>query len=490
MKIDRAALLFMLLLILVLPAACTPAAQPEETAPPEEAAAPEETAPPEESTPEEDAAPEESETTPTEEPTEPPSPAESAVFTIQADEALQPALTALYKAVYDGEEPAFVDAEADLVATTSEDALAETSGDAEYFLPDAILMPAAEMPEVAEFIAFAISPDGQEVLIEEGELPATVTLTDQAGNVVEIPQPVRRVISSHGPTTFFLYGVGAEDLLVSAAYLGARDPVGKAALASIDPRSEEVGAHDYFTQEDFNVEEAARLDPDLIVASARTGWLDVAAELEIQTFLFEAETPERLKEAMQSAGQMFGPATAAQAEEWIRYYDDTFTSVVEQTSSLSDEERIRVLFTGTEPLRIASGDMYQTAMIEAAGGMSVSEELTGYWNNVNLEQIVIWEPDVIIVPPYGGATVEAITDSPEWQILEAVQEGRVYQMPKLVAPWDTPAPDSVLGIIWLAEKLYPDLEGLDCATETEYFYNTFYDYAISGEEVDALCQTN
>jgi iron complex transport system substrate-binding protein len=469
MKTDRAVLLVMLLLIPLLLAACAPAAQPETTAPP----------------PEETAEPGESEAAPTEEPAEPP-----AAFTMQADEALQPALTALYEAAYDGEEPAFVDADADLTATTAADAPADLSGGAAHFLPGAVLIPAADTTEVAEFIVFAISPDGQEVLIEQGELPAVVTLTDQAGNEVEIPQPVRRVISTHGPTTFFLYGVGAEDRLVAASYLGARDPAGKAALTGIDPRFEEIGADDYFNQQEFNVEEAARLDPDLIVASARTGWLNVAAELEIQTFLFEAETPERLKEAMGSTGQIFGPAATAQAEKWISYYDDTFASVVEQTSSLSDEERVRVLFTGTEPLRIASGDMYQTAMIEAAGGVSVSKELTGYWNNVNLEQVAIWEPDVIIVPPYGGATVEAITESPEWQILEAVQEGRVYRMPKLVAPWDTPAPDSVLGIVWLAEKLYPDLEGLDCATETEYFYNAFYNYAISGEEVDALCQTN
>jgi iron complex transport system substrate-binding protein len=60
-------------------------------------------------------------------------------------------------------------------------------------------------------------------------------------------------------------------------------------------------------------------------------------------------------------------------------------------------------------------------------------------------------------------------------------------MPKLVAPWDTPAPDSVLGIIWMAQRLYPDLVELDCATEAAYFYNTFYGYAISTNEIEALC---
>jgi iron complex transport system substrate-binding protein len=164
--------------------------------------------------------------------------------------------------------------------------------------------------------------------------------------------------------------------------------------------------------------------------------------------------------------------------------------ILDETQTIADEDRPTVLFTGTEPLRIASGDMYQTSLIEIAGGVSVSSELTGYWNDVNLEQIAAWDPDVIIVPPYGGATVEAITENPDWQILTAVQKGRVYRMPKLVAPWDTPAPDSVLGIIWLAQRLFPELETPDCAEQADYFYNTYYNYAISAEEIDTICAIN
>ncbi len=131
--------------------------------------------------------------------------------------------------------------------------------------------------------------------------------------------------------------------------------------------------------------------------------------------------------------------------------------------------------------------MYQSRIIEFAGGISASGELQGYWNDVNLEQIAIWDPDIIIVPSYGGASVEAITDSEAWQILDAVQEGRVYQMPKLVAPWDTPAPDSVLGIVWLGELLHPNLIEVECVEEAEYFYSTFYDYRITQEELDIVC---
>jgi len=143
--------------------------------------------------------------------------------------------------------------------------------------------------------------------------------------------------------------------------------------------------------------------------------------------------------------------------------------------------------SGTEALRVASGDMYQSMMIEAAGGVSVTADLTGYWNDVNLEQVAVWDPEVIFFVPYGGANAEAFTDSEEWAIIGAVQQGRVYRVPKLAGPWDAPIPDSILGIIWMAQTLYPDLVSLDCATEAETFYNLFYDYAIPEDEIAMVC---
>jgi iron complex transport system substrate-binding protein len=258
-------------------------------------------------------------------------------------------------------------------------------------------------------------------------------------------------------------------------------------MAEIDSRFPEIMGDDKFSQQEFNVEEAATVEPDLILTSARSAWLDIAGELEVPIFLYEAETFERLKEAVLLTGELFGPQASAAALTWDTYFEAVVNQIKEKTADIPSNELPKILFTGTAPLRVASGDMFQTEIIEAAGGISVSKELTGYWNDVNLEQVAIWDPDIIIVPPYGGANVEAITESPEWQILDAVQAGRVYQMPKLVAPWDTPAPDTVLGIVWMAQLLHPELIDLDCSDEALYFYNTFYQYAIPTELSDEIC---
>lgn len=413
-----------------------------------------------------------------------PSAAQSALFSIQAPEALRPALSALYKARY-GAEPVFVDADADVIATDDR-ALrpSDMVSVPPHFLPDAFFIQARPNAEAEAFIAYAISPDGQAALIESGFLPKSVTITDQAGNQVEVAQPVRRVITPYSIATYLVYGTGSADRLVGAGYLGTRSPVGAARMSAIDARFAELSGYT-LNQNEINIEQVARLAPDVIFTSARTAWLDTVRELDIPVVLFQGESPELLKESMLIVGQLLGPNALARATAWIEYYDAIFTQVVERTKDITD--RPSVLFIGTAPLRVISGEMYQTDLIAAAGGRSVSADLKGYWNDVNLEQVALWNPDVIVIAPYGEVTPQTLTESPEWAIIKAVQDGRVYKMPSWVAPWDTPVPDSVLGVIWLAQKLFSERLTLDCKRESLYFFEVFYNHKLPEDEIAAVC---
>jgi len=412
--------------------------------------------------------------------------AQDVPFTIQADADLQAALTALYGARYDGAAPAFVEADADVLASTDADALAAAyDGLPAYYLPDAGLVPLTENADALAFIDFAVSPDGQEVLIGEGLLPESVTLTDSTGVEVEVPQPVRAVVSAYGPTTYYFYVLGAGDRIVMASFLGANGPAADT-MRRIDPDFDTITSYE-ISQRAINIEAVATLDPDLIVSSARASWADQVREMQFPLFLVEIETPEQVEEAMLLYGQLLGPNALARAEAWIAYYNAIYARVTQQTATLAGEDRPNVLFHGSDLLRVASGEMYQSDMIAVAGGVSASGELTGYWNDVNLEQIVTWDPDMIFLPGYGDVTRDILLENPEYQALRAVQDGAVYDLPKLVAPWDIPGPDSALGLLWMAHTLHPDLVAFDCAAETQSFYRTFYDYQLLEEEVARLC---
>lgn len=337
-----------------------------------------------------------------------------------------------------------------------------------------------------DFLRFAISPEGQQIAIDLGLLPRAVEVVDQGGVTVTIPQPVRRIVGAYGVATYYVYAVGARDRLVAASYVGLRGPADQEAMRHIDPDFDaRFTAISVMSQREMNLEELAALQPDLVLASARTVWLEAVGELGIPTLRFQGESPELLKEAMALMGAVLGPHAAYRAAQFNAYYDARLAEIAQQVAGI--EQRPTVYFSGTEPLRVASGEMYQTAMIALAGGESVSAGLAGGWNDVNLEQVVLWNPDYIFVPTYGGASVEAFTGSAEWGIVPAVAEGRVLQLPKFISPWDTPLPDSILGIMWMAEVLHPEQVDLDCPVQVTTFYRTFYDYALTDEEVRGLC---
>jgi iron complex transport system substrate-binding protein len=59
-------------------------------------------------------------------------------------------------------------------------------------------------------------------------------------------------------------------------------------------------------------------------------------------------------------------------------------------------------------------------------------------------------------------------------------------MPRVIAPWDTPVPESLLGVLWMAEVLYPGESDLTLSSEIERFYTDYYDYTLTEEELAHL----
>jgi iron complex transport system substrate-binding protein len=399
--------------------------------------------------------------------------------TVAVPGALAPVFDALV-AGYPDEAPTVATGATDLVLSAGTVAWDDLRSVA--VLPDAVLTLATDDADARAFQRYAAGPDGQRALIAAGLLPASVTVVDQAGTTVVVPQPVERLASPYGVATYLAYGLGAGERIVVAGFLGARDPAGAAAMERIDPRFPTLAS--VAAEQATSVEYLATLDPDLVFAAARSEWIESVEAVGMPVVAFEGESPEALRAAVRLAGALLGPDAASRAEAWVAYYDDVLARV--EAATAGAEATPTVLFTGSQRTRVASGAMYQTALIEAAGGRSVTADLSGFWNDVGVEQVLVWDPEWILVPPYGGASVAAVLEDPEWGLLDAVRAERVVRMPKLVAPWDTPTPDSVLAVVWLAEVLHPGAL-LACADEVAFFYPRFYGYAIGADEVAELC---
>jgi len=311
-----------------------------------------------------------------------------------------------------------------------------------------------------------------------------IELIDQTGAIVQIVQPVERLASVYGAGTFYVYTLGASERLEMAWYIGVKG-LAKAseAMFRLEPQLEQILAFG-----DPNVEEMVARDVQLILVdgSRHAAFADQMAELGVPVLQYLVETPEQLKEAVLLTGRALGREALEQAGAFVADYDRLFAAVASDLEQISSDERIRVLFVGTDPLKVASGEMYQTRLIEAAGGVSVSQALPGYWNEVNLEQILLWNPEVILIPPYGPVMPADILENADWTAIEAVQQGRVHRMPRVIAPIDTPVPESLLGVAWMADVFYPDQIHIDVASEIDRFYAAYYDYDLTEEELERL----
>jgi iron complex transport system substrate-binding protein len=129
---------------------------------------------------------------------------------------------------------------------------------------------------------------------------------------------------------------------------------------------------------------------------------------------------------------------------------------------------------------VPSSSWIQTTEARLAGGQPVWQEAAkgGGWTIVNFEQIAAWDPDKIFVIDYGtdsAETVKRLRADPQWRALRAAQEGEIFGFAADVFSWDQPDPRWILGVTWLAGKIYPErFAGLDMELEVIHFFEQMY----------------
>lgn len=131
---------------------------------------------------------------------------------------------------------------------------------------------------------------------------------------------------------------------------------------------------------------------------------------------------------------------------------------------------------------------FHAEVIELVGGENViPANFSSGSNIVSLEQILIWNPDVILLVDENA--YRTVTTDSSWASLDAVKNNRVYLIPQ--SPYsfidNPPAINRIIGIYWLGSVLYPDLYSeIDLEEEVRTFYDLFYGYSLSDDEVDML----
>lgn len=227
-----------------------------------------------------------------------------------------------------------------------------------------------------------------------------------------------------------------------------------------------------------NVEAILLARPDVVLTMQResVGPLEARG---VKVIFLAWRQPEDVKACMTVLGEVFGkPEVAAR---YRGYFDATLERVAEALRLVTAAERPRVLYmqpgTLTQPRLIAEW------WIPAAGGISVTDDgRTAESRTFSLEQVLLWDPDILIVTDPKDVTM--VANDRLFRQLKAVQGGRVHVVPVGAHTWSNRTAEQPLTVLWAAKTFHPArFPALDLAAETASFYREFFGYTLSEAEV-------
>ncbi|MGB8671809.1 MAG: iron ABC transporter substrate-binding protein [Pseudolabrys sp.] len=309
------------------------------------------------------------------------------------------------------------------------------------------------------------------------------TVTDATGRALPVPAKVERVFPAGPPAAILLYTL-APDLLLGwpranrpeeCAYM-LPDVCTRAEVGRITGRGNTA-----------NLESVIALKPDLIldVGSTSATFVSLAERVQQQTNIPYALLDGRfdaVAETYRKLGELTG--RQADAEKLARYADDTIKTTVGRIAAIAPSSRPHVYFArGPRGLVTGLGGSINVETIEMLA-QNVAGGNQGGLANVSIEQVLLWNPDIIITIDQDFAA--SVRSDPAWSSVKAVRDGRVHLSPKMPFGWVDfpPSVNRLIGLRWLAKILYPDKFPEDIRAQTREFYAMFYHRTPSDAQID------
>ena len=197
-------------------------------------------------------------------------------------------------------------------------------------------------------------------------------------------------------------------------------------------------------------------------------------------------------EAFRFMGELLG--VEDHAEELAQYAEQVFTDI-NALSDIPEEKKVSVYFgNGEDSLETAPRGSQHAQILDAINAVNVADLELGDGSRVQIsaEQLLAWDPDVIVVngepkaDKSGSSAAEDILSNPDYASLKAVQDQKVYGTPNAPFSWvDRPAgPNRLIGMRWFSALIYPEYIKCDINEEIHKFFDLFYHVDLSDEQLE------
>jgi iron complex transport system substrate-binding protein len=243
-----------------------------------------------------------------------------------------------------------------------------------------------------------------------------------------------------------------------------------------------------------NLENVLKFKPDLIIDAGSVGptYVSLADNVQDQTripYVLLDGSLDKIPEIYRLLGDWLG--MREQAEALAKYADETLNGMRVRIAEVPEAERPRVYYgRGGNGLETGLGGSINMEVLERVGAINVGAAAgRGGITAVSIEQILAWNPDVILV--LDPAFYRALPSDPLWSSIKAVQDKRIYLAPNLPYGWfdAPPGVNRLIGVRWLGSVLYPKQFPESLRDTTRQFYRLFYHVDLIEQQIDGLLAT-
>ncbi len=315
-------------------------------------------------------------------------------------------------------------------------------------------------------------------------------IEDMAGRKVEVPDKINKIFPASPPLLFLLYAIDYKTIAgLNFSFNNMEIKYLRKEVVDLPV----IGG--WFGQgQTPNLENVMAVKPDIMLAwfwkETATNQLaeETAAKINLPVVYLKLDTLEEYVQAFRFMGELLGCPERGNA--LANYTQKVLDEVTPALQGLPEAEKLRVYYAeGQDGLKTECNQSAHATLIEVAGGRNIQQcaQLNNYgMMSVSIEEVLAKNPQVILARNFKFA--KSIFKEPQWKLMHAVQDKRVYTIPRAPFNWFDRPPSfmRVLGLQWLTNKLYPERYPKDMVRTTKDFYTLFLNQTLTDDEAEAI----
>jgi iron complex transport system substrate-binding protein len=323
----------------------------------------------------------------------------------------------------------------------------------------------------------------------DGSTSGGISFRDQQGTTITFDRPVTRVVTIPMPAASLLVAVdGSADHLAAmhnASWVAMRDGILGTMFPDVLKLPHEVATQDFTP----NVESVRALNPDVVIQ-----WSDaqLVAPLENAGLKVIGLVNNGQQEDVDAWIAMFAAMLGKpeRATE-IKDHSDRELAEVKELAAGRNGPGPSILYFNrfTGGLKAAAAKTYNDFYIKLIGGTNPAtgeDALPGTGMvGLDVEQVLSWDPEVILLGNFDGAMPQDVYDDPVWKNIAAVRSRRVYKVPLGGYRWDPPGQESPLMWHWLSDIAFPQQQSGLRGKIVDY-YRMLYNYEPTAADLDRI----